>query len=138
MRRSPIVEFTVEFGPATLRPHWLSATSIRRHSERLGCKCKTNGAESNALAGRHLNLATATLLSSALGREVQVVKLDDPGVPLLEEIVRDGIIVFEANAGRGARWRSRVLSELETDRPWFRRMSKAWLDRVADKGLRRG
>lgn len=81
-------------------------------------------------------LELAAELAAATGREVQVQSLDDdPGVPLLEEIVRDGIAVFEAFPGAAASWRTKALIALETDRPWYARMRDSWLRRVAEKGL---
>jgi predicted nucleotidyltransferase len=74
-------------------------------------------------------------LSQALGREVDVVHLTDPGIPLLEAVIRDGVVVHEAIPGCAAMWRSRALATLETDRPWFARMRDAWLRRVAEQGL---
>lgn len=89
-----------------------------------------------AVLGRSVDrLALAASLTRAVGREVQVVDLSDPGVPLLEELVRDGIVVREGNAGAGALWRSRALAQLETDRPWHARMRDAWLARVAREGV---
>ena len=79
--------------------------------------------------------AIAAALSAACGQEVDVVILDDPPIPLLDALVRDGEIIFEAERGAGARWRSSALLTLETDRPWFERMSRAWLARVAREGL---
>lgn len=83
-------------------------------------------------------LALAAALSEALSREVDVVSLDDPTIPLLEQLVRDGIVVHEAYPGAGALWRSHALTSLETDRPWFARMRDAWLARVRERGLSRG
>jgi len=80
-------------------------------------------------------LTLAASLTRAVGREVQVVDLADPGVPLLEELVRDGIVVREATPGAGALWRSRALAQLETDRPWYARMRDAWLAKVAREGV---
>lgn len=74
-------------------------------------------------------------ISLVTGREAHVTSLEDPPIPLLEEIVRDGIVVHEGQRGRAATWRSRALASLETDLPWYRRMSEAWLKRVAEKGL---
>jgi len=71
-------------------------------------------------------------LALAVGAEVDVVNLFDPGVPLLESIIRDGIVVHEGERGAGALWRSRALATLETDRPGFARMRDAWLRRVAE------
>lgn len=70
-------------------------------------------------------------LSEACGREVDVVTLDDPGVPLLSALVRDGVPIHEGRRGAYAEWRSRALSTLEIDLPWYHRMRDAWLSRVA-------
>src|SRR5687768_3334827 len=78
-----------------------------------------------AVLGDVDRLLLAADLSDALGREVQVVDLADPTVPLLEEIVRDGRIVGEAEPGLGALWWSHTLADLELDRPWYARMQEA-------------
>jgi predicted nucleotidyltransferase len=83
-------------------------------------------------------LELAAALSEAVSREVDVVSLEDATVPLLEQLVRDGIVVYEGYPGAGALWRSRALTSLETDRPWFARMRDAWLARVRQQGLSRG
>jgi predicted nucleotidyltransferase len=83
-------------------------------------------------------LELAAALSEALSREVDVVPLEDATIPLLEQLVRDGIVVHEAYPGAGALWRSHALASLETDRPWFARMRDAWLARVRGQGLSRG
>jgi len=79
--------------------------------------------------------AIAAALSAACGREVDVVVLDDPPIPLLEALIRDSDVISEAVPGAGASWRASTLSMLEIDRPWYERMSKAWLARVAREGL---
>ena len=83
-------------------------------------------------------LALRTTLTATLGREVDLVSLADATIPLLEHLVRDGVVVHEGYAGAGALWRSRTLATLETDRPWFTRMCDAWLARVAERGLTGG
>ena len=83
-------------------------------------------------------LALAATLSEALEMEVDVMSLDDPGVPLLEVLVRESVVVHEASRGAAATWRSRVLTTLETDRPWFARMRDAWLRRIAERGVGHG
>ena len=81
-------------------------------------------------------LSLGAELSTRLGREVDLVMLgDDVRIPLLEEILRDGIVVHERKAGDAAVFRSRALATLETDRPWFARMRDSWLRRVAEKGI---
>lgn len=78
-------------------------------------------------------LGLARDLSLALGREVHVVDLTepDPGYPLLAAIVRDGVLVAEHDRGAHARWRTRAILRVETDRPWFERMREAYLARLA-------
>lgn len=78
------------------------------------------------------------LLAEALDREVDVVDLEEATIPLLERLVREGIVVHEGYRGAGALWRSRTLATLETDRPWYARMRDAWLARVREKGFQRG
>ena len=80
----------------------------------------------------------AAQLSAALGVEVDLVVLGDAGVPLLDEIVRDGVVAYEATPYAAARWRTRALIDLETDRPWYARMRDAWLASVAAQGLNDG
>jgi predicted nucleotidyltransferase len=80
-------------------------------------------------------LTLAADLTRALGREVDIVSLDDPGVPLLEAILRDGLPVHESAHGNFAQWRAHAWMDLETDRPGFERMRDAWLKRVAARGV---
>ena len=80
-------------------------------------------------------LALSAALSRALRREVDCISLEDPPIPLQEELIARGLIVHEAEPGAGALWRSRTLASLETDRPWFQRMRDSWLRRVAERGL---
>jgi predicted nucleotidyltransferase len=74
-------------------------------------------------------------LSQASGLEVDVISLTDPGVPLLDELLRDAVVLYEARPGAYATWRSHVLADLEIDRPWYERMRDAWLERVAERGV---
>jgi predicted nucleotidyltransferase len=74
-------------------------------------------------------------LSQASGLEVDVISLADPGVPLLDELLRDGLLLYEAHPGAYATWRSHVLTDLELDRPWYEHMRDAWLARVAERGV---
>ena len=86
-----------------------------------------------AVLGRGLNLlALATDLSGAAEVEVDVVSLDDPGYPLLNALLRDGILLLEGEPGAAAAWRSRAWLQAETDRPWFERMRDAYLRRLAE------
>ncbi len=73
-------------------------------------------------------------LTDALGRDVHLVDLQRAGVPVLDEILRHGVVVHEAAPGRAAAWRSRTLLQLETDRPAWERTRDAWLRRVAETG----
>ena len=53
-------------------------------------------------------LEIAARLSQASGLEVDVISLADPGVPLLDELLRDAIVLYEARPGAyarlGAQW----------------------------------
>ncbi len=75
------------------------------------------------------------MLSGVLWRDVDVVDLQAPPIPLLKRILKDGIVVHEGYRGAGASWRSKALCTLETDLPWFERMRDAWLERVRTRGL---
>jgi len=74
-------------------------------------------------------------LSTALRQEVDIASLEAPTIPLLEQLIRESIVVHEAIDGTAATWRSRALASLETDRPWYARMRDAWLRRVAEQGV---
>ena len=80
-------------------------------------------------------LAFSAKLSEVLGCEVDVVRLEEASIPLLAEIVESGELIFERFPGAGAAWRSHALGTLEIDKPWFERMQRAWLARVAESGL---
>lgn len=80
-------------------------------------------------------LTLAAELSRATGTEVDIVSLQSPSIPLLEEIIRDGRLVHEGVPGAAAAWRSHALADLDTDRRWFARMRDGWLGRVAARGL---
>lgn len=79
--------------------------------------------------------ALASALTDAIGRDVDLVDLSRAGVPLLEEVLRDGVLVHEGERGAAARWLSHTMLALELDRRWYRSMRDAWLARVASGGL---
>ena len=74
-------------------------------------------------------------LSQVCAREVDLVSLHDPSFPLLEEVIRDGVLIYEADANVYSTWRSRALSSLDLDQAWYYRMRDAWLTSVAERGL---
>jgi predicted nucleotidyltransferase len=74
-------------------------------------------------------------LSERLGQEVDIVRLEEATIPLLEELIDHSVVVYEAVVGSAALWRSRALAALEIDRPWYHRMRDAWLSRVAERGV---
>jgi predicted nucleotidyltransferase len=80
-------------------------------------------------------LELAGVIARATGRDVQVVRLHEASIPLLESIIDDGIVLFEGHAGSAASWRARVLADLELDRPWYARQRDAWLKRVQERGI---
>jgi predicted nucleotidyltransferase len=86
-----------------------------------------------AVEGRDLNLlALAADLSEAAGVEVDVVDLGRAGYPLLNAVLRDGVLLHEGERGAAASWRTRAILQTETDRPWFERMRDAYLKRLAE------
>jgi predicted nucleotidyltransferase len=74
-------------------------------------------------------------LSLTVGREVDVVDLARAPIPLLDAILREGVVVFERVRGAEGRFRARTLAMLETDRPWYERMQEAWLRNVVKRGI---
>ena len=89
-----------------------------------------------AASGADLDpLELSAAIAREVGRDVHVVRLEQASIPLLEGIIDDGIVVFERRSGAAAAWRSRVLADLELDRPWYARQRDAWLKRVAERGL---
>lgn len=80
-------------------------------------------------------LDLGAMLATALDREVDVLDLEDATIPLMERLVREGVVVHEGYRGAGALWHSRALMMLETDRPWYARMCNAWLARVRERGF---
>jgi predicted nucleotidyltransferase len=121
-------------------------TALKAHSNVVAAFLFGSFARSSAVEGSDVDiavvgpnvdpLALGADLSSQLGREVDVVVLGDAvPIPLLEAILRDGIVVHEREGGDAALFRSRTLATLETDRPGFARMRDAWLRRVAERGL---
>ena len=79
-------------------------------------------------------LELARELGLLLEREVDLLDLSAVTIPLLDEIIRDGIVVRESEPGREARFRSHALATLEIDRPFYARMRDAWLARIAKRG----
>lgn len=80
-----------------------------------------------------VNLLTlAADLSQTVGLEVDVVDLRDAGYPLLKSILRDGLLVHQGQKGALGNWRSKAITQIELDRPWFERMRDGFLRRLAE------
>jgi predicted nucleotidyltransferase len=89
-----------------------------------------------AIVGSNVDLlALQAELSLRLAKELHVVRLVDVDVPMLHDIVQEGILVHEGVPGAAASWRSRALLALAIDLPWYARMRDAWLKRVAARGV---
>jgi predicted nucleotidyltransferase len=85
-----------------------------------------------AVLGENLDLLElAADLSGAAKVEVDVVDLKDPGFPLLNAVLRDGIVLREGERGAAAAWWSRALLQAETDRPGYERMRDSYLRKLA-------
>jgi predicted nucleotidyltransferase len=84
------------------------------------------------------NVDTLTLsakLSEALGCGVDVLRVEDANIPLLQQLMQHAQDVYSASTSELAFFRSRTLAQLETDLPWYRRMRDASLARIAARGL---
>jgi predicted nucleotidyltransferase len=121
--------------------HVLAATSGVRFAMVFGSTARESaGSESDLDIAVDLDAATdlaqlSANLAQVAGREVDIVDLRDAGVPLLEELLRDGVVLYERRPHVAASWRAHVLSDLEVDRGWYARMRDAWLKKVAERGL---
>lgn len=71
-------------------------------------------------------------LTSATRLEVQAVDIADPSYPLMQAVLRDGIVLHQGKPGAVGRWRSHAIAQLETDRPGFERMQDAFLKRLSE------
>lgn len=76
-----------------------------------------------------------TKLLEACGQDIDLVSLHSAGVPLLEEVVHNGVLIYESGPNVFSAWRSHALAELELDRSWYNRMRDAWLKAIAEKGV---
>ena len=88
-----------------------------------------------AILGTVDRLTLAASLSDAVGREVDVVEISAASIPMLHAIVRDGVVAFERESGRAAAFLSQSWTRLAVDLPWYERMQRTWLERVATRGL---
>ncbi len=85
-----------------------------------------------AVLGRAVDLLDlGARVSLATGFEADVVSIEDAGVPLLDQILRYGVVVHEGVPHAAATWRGRALATLETDRSWYAVMQNAMLKRLA-------
>lgn len=90
-----------------------------------------------AVVGRAVDtLRLAMELTDALGTQVGVVDLsDDPPFALLMAVLADGVKIREGRPGAYGRFLSHSLMVLETDLPAYRAMQRAFVQRVAERGL---
>jgi predicted nucleotidyltransferase len=70
-------------------------------------------------------------LGAATGLDIDLVPIEHAGYPLLNAILRDGILVHEGALHARAQFLTGAFLHTETDRPWFERMRDAYLDRLA-------
>jgi uncharacterized protein len=90
-----------------------------------------------AVVGRGLDtVSLAVQLTDAIGLPVDVVDLSrDPPFTLLLAVLHDGVKIHEGRPGSYGRFLSHTLTDLETDLPALRSMQRAFLRRVAERGL---
>lgn len=81
-------------------------------------------------------LALGAALSTALRCEVDVVELGlQAPIPLLRSVLRDGLRIYERDAGAAAEFLSRARSVVELDGPAHDRMMRTFMKRVAERGV---
>lgn len=86
-----------------------------------------------AVEGKEVDtLELAAALSDAVGAEVDVVELHRAGYPLLKAVLRDGVLIHQRDPHALARFRTRAILTLETDRSWYERMRDGFLRRLAE------
>lgn len=86
-----------------------------------------------AVEGKELDtLELAAELSDAARAEVDVVEVHRAGYPLLKAVLRDGVLIHQRDPHALARFRTRAILTLETDRPWYERMRDGFLRRLAE------
>jgi hypothetical protein len=90
-----------------------------------------------AVVGRAVDtIGLAIELGDALGVAVDVVDLSgDPPFALVLAVLHDGAKLYEARPGAYGRFLSHSLMVLETDLPAYRAMQRAFVQRVAERGL---
>lgn len=90
-----------------------------------------------AVIGRAIDpIGLAIELGDAVGLSVDVVDLSvDPSLVLLLAVLHDGVKIHEGRPGAYGRFLAHSLTELETDLPAFRTMQRAFVQRVAERGL---
>jgi hypothetical protein len=72
----------------------------------------------------------------AIGLSVDVADLSvDPPLVLLLAVLHDGVKIHDGRPGAYGRFLAHSLTELETDLPAFRTMQRAFVQRVAERGL---
>jgi predicted nucleotidyltransferase len=77
----------------------------------------------------------ASALERAVSVPIDVIDLGAASYPLLLSVLRDGVCALERSPGAYARFVSASLADLETDLPNLRLMQRAFVERVASRGL---
>jgi len=92
------------------------------------------------VVGRAIDtLGLAIELTDATGIQADVVDLSrDPPFALLLAVLQDGVRLHEGRPGAHGRFLSHTLLLLETDLPAYRAMQRAFVRRVAERGLSGG
>lgn len=90
-----------------------------------------------AVVGRAIDvLSLGATLSATFQREVDVVELElDSPIPLLRAVLREGRRIYERTPGAAATFASRARSVLDLDGPSYDLMMRAFMARVAQRGV---
>jgi len=82
-----------------LRARGDAALALLFGSRARGNASETSDVDVALLAPSADLLEIGARLSQASGLEVDVISLADPGVPLLDELLRDAVVLYEARPG---------------------------------------
>jgi predicted nucleotidyltransferase len=92
-----------------------------------------------AVVGRGVDtLQLGATLGTVLGRETDVVEVSlQTAIPLLRSLLRDGLPIFQRHGGAAGEFLSRARSVVDLDGPGHDRMMRAFMRRVAERGVGR-
>ena len=125
---------------ALARPVLAADTNVRA-AFLFGSMARGRATESSdvdiAVVGQGVDvLALGAALGAVLQRDVDVVELDlEAPIPLLRAVMSEGRRIYERAPGMAATFASHARSVLDLDGPNYDRMMRAFMARVAQRGV---